>query len=466
MKKVALCLAIAAGLLLEAALAAAADAPSAAAPPFVSRLKAQAGPSAVTLSWRNPKEGDGPKRLYRYTEEIGESNIGSATVVARLPAGQDSYQDSPPRTRSYYYALLMEGPDGSPYPLLIPFRNKTSAAVGLASLADEEELAAHISGIRATAAGDSITVQFQSSRSDRELLLFRSELPLAEAADLLQAFSPAVLPAGSTRYLDYPLPGEECYYAVVDAGLFKIGKSQVTAGQNATLHPVHVAVSGTTAAPRAAAAPAGVPPAAAGLPPHAEARSSPSLAAPAAAGAPAPTAPAPAGAPPSSIPLPYLLIPPAEGASPEGIYDLLLPEAQAELSPATRAALYRLLAEAPPPAPPRNQLELLPEEQGPEPGGETAVGGGAAGEAFLLRQIVRDELARGRYAEAEQRLWDYLGIRRSPALEARAHFYLGQTRYLQGHYQDALLEFLLARDQLYSRVEPWLSSCFRRMWAD
>ena len=61
-------------------------------------------------------------------------------------------------------------------------------------------------------------------------------------------------------------------------------------------------------------------------------------------------------------------------------------------------------------------------------------------------------------------LENFLRIRRSTAVEHRAHFYLGQMYYLTGRYREALLEFLLARDSYYRPSEDWMADCFRRLW--
>ena len=43
--------------------------------PFVSRLKARAEPSNITLTWRNSKDLQGEKLIYRHTREIDEVNL-------------------------------------------------------------------------------------------------------------------------------------------------------------------------------------------------------------------------------------------------------------------------------------------------------------------------------------------------------------------------------------------------------
>ena len=48
-------------------------------------------------------------------------------------------------------------------------------------------------------------------------------------------------------------------------------------------------------------------------------------------------------------------------------------------------------------------------------------------------------------------------------MQARAHFYLGQTYFFNNRPREALLEFLLADDSYYHEVELWKDACFRQL---
>jgi hypothetical protein len=159
--------------------------------PFVSRLQATAQTSSILLTWKDSEDVAGDCLVYRHTEQINAENWSQAELVGRVSPGRLSYTDYPKDTRPYYYAVVVEGADGSAYRLFIPFRNITLAGRGIESpsLPEPEEAAARISSLTAAANQDSIIIRFESSVPSRELLLYRSSKPLQDAADLLGAVS-------------------------------------------------------------------------------------------------------------------------------------------------------------------------------------------------------------------------------------------------------------------------------------
>lgn len=402
-----------AALLLLLAVLGAREARSEVSASFVSRLKAQAGQASITLSWRPVPGFEGSYRIYRHTREIDEASFPAAVQVAAVGPGVASYEDLPPGREAYFYAVLLD--DGKLSPAFIPFRNKTSTPAQIANVAPEPDLAARISGLTAEVVEDAIRLRFQSSRGDRELLLFRSLYPMRSGEDLLAASSPVALDPGTRGYEDSPIPGLDYYYALIDAGLFKIGKPELAEGENSTTRPVQVPIGAGRI----------------GLPP-----------APAAAAA----ARMPAGAA-RSAPLPYLALDDAMGmpATP-------LPAAR-PISPATRRAVEAVLAEAPPRAARMLPVQALSED----------LGAGGESEGFGLGLLLADHLLKGDLTGAEKGLLAFLAVRRSEAAEARAHFYLGQVYYLQGKLERSVLELLLARQLYYAAVEPWLDACLLRL---
>ena len=400
-----------AALLLLLAVLGAREARSEVSASFVSRLKAQAGQASITLSWRPVPGFEGSYRIYRHTREIDEASFPAAVQVAAVGPGVASYEDLPPGREAYFYAVLLD--DGKLSPAFIPFRNKTATPAQIANVAPEPDLAARISGLTAEVVEDAIRLRFQSSRGDRELLLFRSLYPMRSGEDLLAASSPVALDPGTRGYEDSPIPGLDYYYALIDAGLFKIGKPELAEGENSTTRPVQVPMG---------AGRVGLPPAAA-----------------AAARMPAGVA--------RSAPLPYLALDDAMGmpATP-------LPAAR-PISPATRRAVEAVLAEAPPRAARMLPVQALSED----------LGAGGESEGFGLGLLLADHLLKGDLTGAEKGLLAFLAVRRSEAAEARAHFYLGQVYYLQGKLERSVLELLLARQLYYAAVEPWLDACLLRL---
>lgn len=406
-----------------------------AAAPFVSKLKAKVVDSHILLTWRNPKDLQGFALLYRHSEKIGLENLDQAQLLAKLAADEQSYEDTPPEDRTYYYAVLIEDPTGKIHGLFIPFRNITSEGLRVAVKPEEESFPSRITGIQAINVEDSIQVTFQSSNPDRDLLLFRSNTPIRTTEELLEAFAPIQLGPGTTRYSDYPVPGVELYYAVIDTEVFKLDNIELVAGQNSTDRPISVPLE----VERVALPPAENKPAANedrgaqadGMRPISPNR---------------PTQPVYKTAP--SVSLPYLQL----GQDSNGRF--ALPQAVQQLDPRTQEAIARILSDAPPLEAGQTSIVILPEDK------RTL----AAGESASLQTILREYLAIGDFRGAETKLQGFLNLRRSASTEARVRFYLAQAYYFQGLYEEALLEFVLAQDELYAPVQPWLESCFRHLW--
>jgi hypothetical protein len=412
--------------------------------PFVSRLQARAGEASIVLSWRPVLGFTGSYRIYRHTQEINEASFPAAVEIGSVGAAVSGYEDFPPAPGAYFYAVLLD--DGKLSRLFVPFRNQTSAPVQIANVAPERDLAVRITGLTAEVVEDSVRLRFQASRPDRELLLFRSLQPMRTSEDLLAASSAVSLAAGTRGYQDYPIPGLDYYYALIDAGLFKIGKPQLAEGQNSTLRPVTVPLGARRVGLPPAAAMEEVPP----LAPSAvwASRREPGTPAPSAAPAPetAPLATASASARYPGVrpaPLPYLDVDAASGRSAPPL------PGQRPLGPAASRAVEEILREAPPRAAPGLRIQALPED----------LGAGGDSEGFGLNVLLVGYLLPGNLAEGEKQLLDYLAVRRTEAAEARARFYLGQVHYLQGQLERAVLELLMARPLYYSAVEPWLDAC-------
>ena len=431
--------------------------------PFVSKLKAKADESQILLTWHNPRDLRGAILLYRHSSEIDQDNLTDAVRVARLTADHESYEDTPPDDKPYYYAALIEDSSGTIQKLFIPFRNKTSQAVRISVPPPAESASPRITGIRAVVVDDAVQVFFKTSNPDADLLLFRSNAPMTGIEDLLEAFAPLQLEAGTTRFVDFPIPGVESYYAVIDTEMFKLGKQVLVAGENTTVRGVVVPLE----VPRVALLPetgigpeAGIGPtsaAQAGIESEAATEQPAGETPVAGTAAPGPGTLIVPGIQPgrqsgglslATTPLPYLQLAEESGSS------FVIPPRRADLGPQTQAAVSRILSSTPPLMAGQKSVVILPEDRD-EP---------AAGESASLHNILQQHLLAGDYAGAESKLQGFLNLRRSPYTEARVRFYLAQAYYFQELYEEALLEFVLSQDQLYVPVQPWLESCFRHLW--
>ncbi len=382
--------------------------------PFVSMLKAESAGFQVKLSWRDSPDKVARYTVYRYDQEITSENLANAQALGQVDPGVQYFIDTPPDDKGYFYAVLAQDSAGKQFSTLILFRNKTTAAVAVTTPATEEQLAAHVSAIHAvpTQRGDAIEVSFDSSSATRDLLLFRSTAPVMSAEDLLRSGSATQLDAGTTQALIPALPGVDYWFTVLDAGLFKLGTVAISAGANTTVDPVQI-------------------PLAAG----ASALASPFINR-------------------RTLPLPSLEITYGirTGRPLPGIALPGLPPVRS-VSAKTQKALAVLLAAVPEPAQPQMNRSVLPAEATPSPDRDET----------LLQGIVKGPFSAGDAPAAENQLLDFLSLNRPADVQARAHFYLGQTYFFNNRPREALLEFLLADDSYYHEVELWKDACFRQL---
>ncbi len=381
---------------------------------FVSHLNVEPVDYQVKVSWLDPPDARGMCLVYRASAEITTQNVGAARLVGKAPTGTQYFIDTPPDRSGYYYAVLFQDPAGTLYPLVIPFRNKTSSPVAATTSAPEEKLAATITGITAalTSSGDGIAISFSTSSPGRDLLLFWGTAPLTVPEDLVKSTSTVSLDAGATRYVLAALPGVDYWFAVLDSGLYKLGQAPLTKGANTTARPVQLPVGSGRI----------------------------SLSSP--------------GLERRALPLPSLSL----------IYDVqsgvLLPATEVpdlppprKVSPDTEKAIGRLMLEAPPAQSMRPSPQVLRSDMTPTPSGEIA----------RLQEIVQGPFLGGDMAAAQKRLGDFLSLPRSAEVKARARFYLGQVYFIQGRDRDALLEFLAAEDYFYQESQAWIAACFDKL---
>ncbi len=381
--------------------------------PFVSRLKATKRESSIVLNWRDSPDIQGTNRVYRHTAEITEKNIEQSMQLARVPHGEKSYIDYPPDTQSYYYAVILESPEGESYNIFIPFRNKTIVPVKIKFIGAPELLAAKITDIRAEGSTEGIKISFVSDKSSRDLMLYRSDSPLENLSDLLNTVS-WVLIEGTTKYGDMPPAGTGYYYAVLDAELVKAGKVSLVPGENSTQFPVQV--------PLEKAEKVKTP------------ESEPST---------------------RIMPLPYLILSKEVKTGDELKSSIHLPR-RVELNPATSKAVGAILTDAPQLKERQMKVALLDMDQIENP----------TGEEYVLKAILHEHLLSGSYSQAETELVDFLSVRRKRQIEVRAHFYLAQSYYFQRQYRKALTEFLMTQDEYYKEVRHWVDACFDKILSE
>ena len=378
---------------------------------FVTRLRAEPVDFQVKLTWVDSPDLKGTCVVYRSTEEITAQSLARASLIGSVPTGTGSYIDTPPDRRGWYYAVLIRDSTGTLYTLLVPFRNKTSIAVMPQTSAPEDQLAADVKGIKAapTGQGDIIEITFSASNPGRDLLLFWGPSAFVRPEDLLRATRTTPLDPGTTHYVLAVLPGVDYWFAVLDAGLFKLGQSPLVRGANATAFPVQLPVTASH-----------------GLP---------ALSPVTRRGIPLPSLTISRGVQ-TGIDIPDAKVPDLPPARP--------------ISDSTKKSIAGLTRSIDASAPRTPRPQVLPSDATPTPGGELA----------RLQDIVQGPFLSGDMTGAQKRLEDFLRLPRKADLNARTRFYLGQVDFFRGKVRDALLEFLTAQEFYYQEASPWIDACF------
>jgi len=379
--------------------------------PLVSALAAVVDDWRIRLTWKDPADvSDGAAVVYRSLQPIDSVPPRQAEALDRLPAGREAYEDIPPDEQPYFYAVLWERQGKRTNPGIYPGRNRTAAASAVLARATEEKMASRITGIRTelSADGQAVIVSFQSSNPRRELLLFWSTSAIRTEEDLTRSATPIPLEPGTLKYQVYTIPGSDSWFAVLDSGLFKVGKSNLVSGENSSVKPVAVTLrlaEGQMVRRR-------------------------------------------------TLPLPELRLNAAIGTGPEtNLPPALRAPSRVPVSSATAKALASILSTVSEQAAVEMRPMVLPGDRSP----------GTAGELQPLVPIALGPLMQGKTAEAEQKLRDFLGVHRGPEAEAHARYYLGQALYFQGRFREAFLEFLSAQDALYAPIQPWMDACYRKL---
>ncbi len=373
--------------------------------PFATRILASVGPDSIAVSWSDAQDVEGTYLVYRSTQEITRESLTSAVFLAEVAKGIQNYVDSPPDTKSYYYCILAKDKDGTVYDLFIPFKNKTMYGVAIERAPKAAQAPARITSLSAKAEGEAIVIRFEADRRDRRLILYRSTQAITKPQELLKASIVDVFLPTNQIYYDYPVPGIDYYYALIDEEELQTGKLAFVSGGNATKDPTSIGAGAYRI----------------GLP-----STSPLS---------------------RTLPLPYFVM---DRSFETGIYlgegFTSFPQ-RVELSTSALKAAQAI-------AGPRKERTIpMP---APVVLDEELKGKESTGDAYTLRLIVQEKFSKGAYDQSLKELAQYLSLHRTEEAQARARFYLGQCYMRTGDYRAALFEFLLAEDRYYAKCQPFI----------
>ena len=376
--------------------------------PFVSRLRVAVRDPQVRLTWRDAEDlTDGTYNIYRHTTEINQSTFDEATLVATVDSGVETYLDTPLEEGHYFYAILARSSEDELYRIFVPFRNVTIRSVSVSRMETEEDLAASIYDISAQVQDDAIVVRFDPSRAGRNLVAYRSTVPITEETDLTTVTEVNQFDSTTRRFADYPVPGVDYYYAVFDAVMVQNDTYAINPGENVTSTPIRLSISGVEEIRVEI--------------PAADAR---------------------------KTPLPFLQLSSGIRPGTSIVQGLAAGRRNAQaVSLATQEAIDRLLALSPVVEPFQPEPVILPRERADD----------TEGAARTLSQVVMGDFSNARYVDASRLFRNILLLPLSKEMETRVRFYLAQALYFSDEKEAAFLEFLLvSRNGFYQEAKPWM----------
>jgi hypothetical protein len=244
------------------------------------------------------------------------------------------------------------------------------------------------------------------------LILYLSTSPVTALSGLTEATLVSIFPDRDGKFLDYPVPGVDYYYVLIDEMNLQTGTIPIVLDVNSTSRPVRI--------------PSGL--FRVGLPEISSVS--------------------------RDIPLPYLVISTTVSQGSSLSRELIdLPNSvrlSAEAAKAAdRIAILAGWREAPVPS-----VYIFPED---------LVLAGSIGEEYTLRSIIADQFSKGKWAEAVDRFSKYLSIHRTPQSTARAQFYLGEALAKANRYKDAFFTFLLSQEYYAPNTTSWIDFLLRKL---
>ncbi len=385
--------------------------------PYVSQIKVGVRGSQIKITWKDSPDTPGTLIVYRSTVEITPETLPKATLAGIVPYGTEYFIDTPDQVGSYYYAVLIKTETGTTFNELIPFRNKTVTPVRLDSVASEEERAARISSITAEVVKDHIVVRFATSRGDRDLILYRSTVPILSVEQLTTATEVKRFPSRETEVLDYPVPGVPYYYAVVDAGLLEMKLPRLEKGNNVTANYVEIPL------PKTVLSDTNI------LPPF----SGPYV---------------------RPTPLPYYLLKQSfESGSPLPSPSEYGIPASIPIPSSTLKVLQDLVAPLPEPYPPVPSPTLLPSNKGTT----------GQKEEQMLQAVLKGPFRNRDWKDVIFQLDLLSHLPLSEEARSQVYFYRGQAKFFLARYRESAMDLLLASKHYFSETQPWIDAVLQTM---
>ncbi|MBI9100525.1 MAG: hypothetical protein JEY91_18750, partial [Spirochaetaceae bacterium] len=211
--------------------------------PFPSRIKVETSGTEVIISWKDAKDvAEGRYEIYRAGIALTADNLMVAEKIGESDPGIQVYRDTPPVGSELFYAVFVKD-STQVYKICIPYRNVTTTAIKIEESDIEETKSSTISQLTAAVSDTEVKLNLQSSREEREIILFRNTTEINSYETLLKSIYITEKKGSSIEFTDDPMAGIDYYYAAVDGGLYRSGNENLLYEGNYTKTPIKVKFS-------------------------------------------------------------------------------------------------------------------------------------------------------------------------------------------------------------------------------
>jgi hypothetical protein len=409
--------------------------------PFVSKLRVGIKDPQIRLTWQDIPSIQTSYRVYRHTEEISDQNFSQAQFITTIEAGTEVYIDDPPENGTYFYAVLAESPQGEPYKLFIPFRNKSVIPVSITGVPGDEppveaiveateepdeqineEPPIQLPSLAATLEDNlpAIRISFTHPEAD-ELLIYRATSEISGMEELSEAILLDTVESDSETYTDYGVPGVPYFYSVISRTSLQQGNVEFIPNETTLVTPLTIPLGSRISG--------------FGL---AQAR------------------------PIRELGLPLLnprssFLTGIEYADPA--LNLLMGREPTPLSEDTESSIQQMFATYQPD--PESSIEPMI-----LPGDLQVQFDQAKGEARAFASILETHFKHRDWKETESLLSNLLTLPLEAERKKKALFYRAQSRFFQGKYGLSILDLLLVRDDLYVESTMFIDASLNALRKD
>lgn len=210
--------------------------------PFPSRINVETIGPNVVITWKDSVDvEEGNYEIYRAESPLTADNLYLAEKIGESASDVGVYEDQPPMDTDFYYAVFARDSE-QVYKICIPYRNVTTSPVSVQKSDIEETKSTVISELETEVIDDEVYITFQSSDTERNVLIFRSNSPILTYESLTSSVLVGEI-AGELKLTDKPLAGLEYYYAAIDGDLYRSGNQKLLYLGNYTISPVPIRFS-------------------------------------------------------------------------------------------------------------------------------------------------------------------------------------------------------------------------------